>query len=200
MSRAQPSTAAPAPDEPFAPLPDEGPAEPRKLSLSERARAAVAPPSVEPGGYLALLNPEQRKAVEATEGPVLVLAGAGTGKTRVLTSRIAHILHSRLAFPNQILAVTFTNKAAREKSSRIQKLLDGEDAGQSPSSHLTWLGTFHSIAAKVLRRHAEVVGLSSSFAILDTDDQLRIIKALLSEKNIDDKIYPPKLIGGIIQG
>jgi len=155
-------------------------------------------------GYLASLNPDQRAAVEATDGPVLVLAGAGTGKTRVLTTRIAHLLMSRKAFPGQILAVTFTNKAAREMVERIQKLLlsgiadervTGADATQG-----MWLGTFHSIAARILRRHAETVGLTSSFTILDADDQLRLVKTLMGELNMDEKQNPPKNMLGVIQG
>jgi len=151
--------------------------------------------------YLAKLNPEQRAAVEAMDGAVLVLAGAGTGKTRVLTTRIAHILASRRAYPGQILAVTFTNKAAREMGERIDKLLHGEHyiAEHQQRSSLNWLGTFHSIAAKILRRHADVLGFTSSFTILDADDQLRLVKQLLAAKNIDDKQNPPKLILSIIQ-
>ncbi len=151
--------------------------------------------------YIANLNPEQAAAVQATDGAVLVLAGAGTGKTRVLTSRIAHILMQRMAWPGQILAVTFTNKAAREMGSRIETLLHGERAmEQGQRSSLTWLGTFHSIGAKIMRQHAERLGFTSSFTILDADDQLRLIKQLLSERNIDDKQNPPKLILSIIQG
>lgn len=154
--------------------------------------------------YLTNLNPEQTAAIHATDGPVLVLAGAGTGKTRVLTTRIAHILSSRRAWPGQILAVTFTNKAAREMGERVEKLLHGahpphvENEGRQRSS-LNWLGTFHSIAAKILRRHGERLGFTSSFTILDTDDQLRLIKQILAERNIDDKQNPPKLMLGIIQ-
>jgi len=140
---------------------------------------------------LANLNDEQRKAVEATQGPVLVLAGAGTGKTRVLTTRIAYILMNRLAFPGEILAVTFTNKAAREMSERVAHLTG---ANQS-----LWMGTFHSIGARIIRRHAEKLGLTSSFTILDSDDQLRLIKAILVDKNIDGKTLPPKLFSAIIQ-
>src|SRR5262245_56693494 len=113
--------------------------------------------------YLAALNPEQRQAVLATEGPVLVLAGAGTGKTRVLTTRIAHILVTKRAFPSQILAVTFTNKAAAEMRGRVAKLLFGDTDTQETAS--LWLGTFHSIGAKILRRHAEIVGLTPQFTI-----------------------------------
>jgi DNA helicase-2/ATP-dependent DNA helicase PcrA len=150
--------------------------------------------------YLSNLNPEQRAAVMATDGAVLVLAGAGTGKTRVLTTRIAHILNSRLAYPGQILSVTFTNKAAREMASRVEKHLHGERAPEEGQrSSLNWLGTFHSIAAKIMRRHAEALGFTSSFTILDADDQLRLIKQLLSERNIDEKQNPAKLILAIIQ-
>src|SRR5262250_2203157 len=122
--------------------------------------APAAPPA-----YLAGLNEAQRRAVEAIEGPVLVLAGAGTGKTRVLTTRLAHILALRRAFPSQLLAVTFTNKAAREMRERLEAMIGGSANG-------IWLGTFHAIAARILRRHAEMAGLSPTFTILDTDDQL----------------------------
>lgn len=141
--------------------------------------------------YLQGLNTEQREAVEQTEGPLLVLAGAGTGKTRVLTTRIAHILNSGFAWPSQILAVTFTNKAAREMSERIEQMIPER-------SHGLWLGTFHSIGAKILRRHAEAVGLKSDFTILDTDDQIRLLKQILNEFNIDEKRNPAKQIAGII--
>ncbi len=137
------------------------------------------------------LNSEQREAVEATDGAVLVLAGAGTGKTRVLTTRIAHILMSRLAYPGEILAVTFTNKAAREMAERVNHL--------TGSSQSLWMGTFHSIGVRIIRRHAEKLGLASSFTILDEDDQLRIIKAILSDRGIDEKALPPKLFSSIIQ-
>jgi DNA helicase-2/ATP-dependent DNA helicase PcrA len=145
----------------------------------------------EPNPMLALLNDEQKQAVLATQGPLLVLAGAGTGKTRVLTTRIAHILLSKLAWPGEILAVTFTNKAAREMAERVSHL--------TGASQSLWMGTFHSIGAKIIRRHAEKLGLTSSFTILDEDDQLRLIKAILAEKNIDDKSLPPKLFLAIIQ-
>jgi DNA helicase-2/ATP-dependent DNA helicase PcrA len=133
------------------------------------------------------LNDVQREAVLATEGPLLVLAGAGTGKTRVLTARIAHILSLRLAFPSQILAVTFTNKAAREMRSRLDKLTLGAADG-------IWLGTFHSIASKILRRHAESIGLNRDFAIIDYDDQIRLAKQILADYNIDDKKNPPRAL------
>ena len=142
--------------------------------------------------YLDGLNPEQRKAVEATEGPVLVLAGAGTGKTRVLTTRLAHILATGKARPWELLAVTFTNKAAREMRERITAIIGPSAEG------LRWLGTFHSIAAQILRRHAELVGLKSSYTILDTDDQERLIKQLLEAENIDSKRWTPRHLAGLI--
>ena len=145
--------------------------------------------------YLAGLNPEQRLAVETTEGPVLVLAGAGTGKTRVLTTRIAHILTLGLAFPSQILAVTFTNKAAREMKTRIGVLIGEENAEGMP-----WLGTFHSIGVKILRRHAELAGLKSGFTILDTDDQIRLLKQLIQAENLDDKRWPARQFAQMIDG
>ena len=142
--------------------------------------------------WLTALNPEQREAVEALEGPVLVLAGAGTGKTRVLTSRIAHILEQGRARPYQILAVTFTNKAAREMKERIAALIGPGAEGMS------WLGTFHAIAAKILRRHAELVGLKSNFTILDTDDQIRLLKQALKAENIDDKRWTARSLAFLI--
>ena len=146
--------------------------------IAARARAAVAAP------YLAGLNPEQREAVETLDGPVLVLAGAGTGKTRVLTTRIAHILSLGRARPSEILAVTFTNKAAREMKGRV-----GAMVGQIVEG-MPWLGTFHSIGVKILRRHAELVGLKPDFTILDVDDQIRLLKQLLEAENIDEKRWP----------
>jgi len=142
--------------------------------------------------YLEGLNPEQREAVEATEGPVLVLAGAGTGKTRVLTTRLAHILATGKARPWELLAVTFTNKAAREMRERITAIIGPQAEG------LRWLGTFHSIAAQILRRHAELVGLKSNYTILDTDDQERLIKQVLEAENIDSKRWTPKALAGLI--
>ncbi|MDD7970704.1 ATP-dependent helicase [Roseinatronobacter alkalisoli] len=156
------------------------------LPLSARAMAA------RPAPYLEGLNPAQRQAVEALDGPVLMLAGAGTGKTKALTARIAHLLNSGRAFPSQILAVTFTNKAAREMKLRVGGYL-GEAVEGMP-----WLGTFHSISAKLLRRHAELVGLKSSFTILDSDDQLRLLKQLIAATNIDEKRWPARLLAGII--
>ncbi|MBL0403138.1 UvrD-helicase domain-containing protein [Microvirga aerilata] len=164
--------------------------EPASGSLSARARAAVAPQSP----YLNGLNPEQRAAVEATEGPVLVLAGAGTGKTRVLTTRIAHLIATGKAYPSQILAVTFTNKAAREMRERITSVIGPVAEG------MQWLGTFHSIGTKVLRRHAELVGLRSDFTILGTDDQLRLMKQVIEAEGIDEKRWPARQLAGHIDG
>jgi DNA helicase-2/ATP-dependent DNA helicase PcrA len=142
--------------------------------------------------YLKGLNPEQRDAVETIDGPLLVLAGAGTGKTRVLTTRIAHILTLRRARGSEILAVTFTNKAAREMKDRVGKLVGGAVEG------MPWLGTFHSIGARILRRHAELVGLKSDFTILDTDDQIRLIKQILDAENIDEKRWPARQFAGLL--
>ncbi len=142
--------------------------------------------------YLEGLNPEQRAAVEATEGPVLVLAGAGTGKTRVLTTRLAHILATGKAKPWELLVVTFTNKAAKEMRERITHIIGPQAEG------LRWLGTFHSVAAQILRRNAELVGLKSNFTILDTDDQERLIKQVLEAENIDAKRWTPKALAGLI--
>ncbi len=148
----------------------------------------MAEPSVPAApAYLAVLNEAQRRAVEAIEGPVLVLAGAGTGKTRVLTTRLAHILALRRAWPSQILAVTFTNKAALEMRERLGRMI-GE------SAEGLWLGTFHSIAARILRRHAEVVGLKANFTILDTDDQLRLVKQIAAAAGIDEKRWPARAL------
>jgi DNA helicase-2/ATP-dependent DNA helicase PcrA len=142
--------------------------------------------------YLAALNDPQRRAVEALDGPVLVLAGAGTGKTRVLTTRLAHLLSLRKAWPSQILAVTFTNKAAREMRDRLERVIGGATEG-------LWLGTFHALAARILRRHAEVVGLTSSFTILDSDDQVRLVKQLMQAAGIDDKRWAPRGVLGVIE-
>ena len=157
-----------------------------RASLATRAMAARAAP------YLDDLNPEQRKAVEALEGPVLMLAGAGTGKTKALTTRMVHLLNTNTARPNEILAVTFTNKAAREMKMRVGRMM-GEAVEGMP-----WLGTFHSICVKLLRRHAELVELKSNFTILDTDDQLRLLKQLVAAANIDDKRWPARMLAGII--
>ncbi|WP_109313116.1 ATP-dependent helicase [Ruegeria sp. AU67] len=155
-------------------------------SLSARAMAARPVP------YLDELNPAQRDAVERLDGPVLMLAGAGTGKTKALTARIAHLLSTGRARPNEILSVTFTNKAAREMKNRVGRLL-----GQ-PAEGMPWLGTFHSICVKMLRRHAELVDLKSNFTILDTDDQLRLLKQLIQAANIDDKRWPARMLAGIL--
>ncbi len=161
---------------------------PRAGGLAARAQsAAMGSPR-----WLAALNPEQREAVEALDGPVLVLAGAGTGKTRVLTSRIAHIVASGRARPHQILAVTFTNKAAREMKERIAAL-----AGPGAEG-MAWLGTFHAISTKILRRHAELVGLKSNFTILDTDDQIRLLKQVLQAEDIDDKRWTARTLAYLI--
>ncbi|NNH64916.1 ATP-dependent helicase [Rhizobium laguerreae] len=156
------------------------------------ARAMAARDGGKRPDYLTGLNPEQTEAVETLEGPVLVLAGAGTGKTRVLTTRIAHILNTGRAFPSQILAVTFTNKAAREMKERIALLVGGAVEG------MPWLGTFHSIGVKLLRRHGELVGLRSDFTILDTDDVVRLIKQLIQAEGLDDKRWPAKQFAGMI--
>ena len=142
--------------------------------------------------YLLNLNENQKKAVSHIDGPLLIVAGAGSGKTRVLTSRIAHIIKNHKAFPDQILAVTFTNKAAKEMQIRVSRFLKKEATG------LPWLGTFHSISAKLLRKHADAVGLKSNFSIIDQDDQLRLIKNICKAENIDIKKISPKFILAII--
>ena len=164
------------------------PQAPQPGGIAARAMAQAEP------GYLKGLNPEQRAAVEITDGPLLVLAGAGTGKTRVLTTRLAHLLATGKAWPGQILAVTFTNKAAREMKDRIGHLIGGAVEG------MTWLGTFHSIGVKILRRHAELAGLKSGFSILDTDDQIRLIKQLLEAEGIDEKRWPARQLAALIDG
>ena len=162
--------------------------QPAAGGIAARARAAAAPQ------YLSALNPEQRDAVETLDGPVLVLAGAGTGKTRVLTSRIAHILSMGRARPAEILSVTFTNKAAREMKHRLGQML-----GQTVEG-MPWLGTFHSISGRILRYHAELVQLKSNFTVLDTDDQIRLLKQLLQAEGIDDKRWPARMLAGLIDG
>jgi DNA helicase-2/ATP-dependent DNA helicase PcrA len=157
-------------------------------STSATAMAGMRAP------YLDGLNEAQREAVEALDGPVLVLAGAGTGKTRVLTTRLAHLLATRRAWPSEILAVTFTNKAAREMKDRIGMLIGGVVEG------MQWLGTFHAIGAKMLRRHAELAGLRSDFTILDTDDQIRLLKQLIQAENIDEKRWPARQLASDIDG
>ena len=155
-------------------------------SLSARAMAARPMP------YLDDLNPAQREAVERLDGPVLMLAGSGTGKTKALTARIVHLLTTGRARPNEILSVTFTNKAAREMKLRVGRMLGQQIEG------MPWLGTFHSICVKLLRRHAELVGLKSNFTILDSDDQLRLLKQLIRAANIDDKRWPARQLAGLI--
>ena len=156
-------------------------------SLSQMAMAARPTP------YMEGLNPAQRAAVEQLDGPVLMLAGAGTGKTKALTTRIAHLLNTGTARPNEILSVTFTNKAAREMKNRVGNLI-GQVEG------MPWMGTFHSICVKILRRHAELAGLKSNFTILDTDDQLRLMKQLIAVTQIDDKRWPARQLAGVIDG
>ncbi|RWQ34440.1 MAG: ATP-dependent DNA helicase [Mesorhizobium sp.] len=179
-------------DMPFFDEPNARPVAPS--GIAARAMAARSGHNNAPD-YLNGLNPEQRLAVETTEGPVLVLAGAGTGKTRVLTTRIAHILATGKAFPSQILAVTFTNKAAREMKQRIGLLI-----GEGNVEGMPWLGTFHSIGVKLLRRHAELAGLKSDFTILDTDDVVRLIKQLIQAEGLDDKRWPAKQFAQMIDG
>src|SRR3979411_1988139 len=150
--------------------------QPAAGGIAARARASATPQ------YLAGLNPEQREAVETLDGPVLVVAGAGTGKTRVLTCRIAHILSQGRARPGEILSVTFTNKAARERKLRLSQML-----GQAVEG-MPWLGPFHSIGGRILRSHAELVQLKSNFTVLDVDDQIRLLQQLLMPRNGD--VYP----------
>jgi DNA helicase-2/ATP-dependent DNA helicase PcrA len=157
---------------------------------SPLAREPAPPPAA--GAYLGQLNEAQRQAVEAIDGPVLVLAGAGTGKTRVLTTRLAHILMTGRAAPHQVLAVTFTNKAAAEMKARVGQLVNRPVEGW-------WLGTFHALAARLLRRHAEIVGLKPNFTILDTDDQLRLLKQLIRAADIDEKKWPARALLGVIE-
>jgi len=173
----------------FVPAPPPPPS-----SISARAMPVSPSGPVEEASYLEGLNPEQKEAVLTTEGALLVLAGAGTGKTRVLTTRLAHIINTKRAWPSQVLAVTFTNKAAREMKERLGRLLGAEMEG------LPWLGTFHSVAAKILRIHAELAGLKSSFTILDTDDQVRLLKQVIEAANIDAKRWTPRYLASLIDG
>lgn len=159
------------------------------VPLSQRAM-----PQKVKGRYLDGLNPAQLEAVKSLDGPVLMLAGAGTGKTRALMARVAHLVDHRGVSPREILSVTFTNKAAREMKERLEK---DPFSVQEP---MRWLGTFHSISAKLLRRHAELVGLKSNFTILDTDDQIRLMKQLIQAAGIDDKRWPARMLAGIIDG
>ncbi|MCB2132034.1 MAG: UvrD-helicase domain-containing protein, partial [Rhodobacteraceae bacterium] len=162
-------------------------------SLARQALAGVLGGSARVD-YMAGLNAPQRAAVETLEGPVLMLAGAGTGKTRALTARIAHLIATGTARPGEILAVTFTNKAAREMKTRVGAILGNEAEG------MAWLGTFHAIGVRFLRRHAELVGLKPNFTILDTDDQLRLMKQLIVAWNMDEKRWPARALAGIIDG
>ncbi|MBB5686930.1 ATP-dependent helicase [Sphingobium boeckii] len=156
---------------------------------------APAPPNASGDPpYIAGLNAPQRQAVLTTDGPVLVLAGAGTGKTAALTARLAHLLYTRKAWPSEILSVTFTNKAAREMRERVGRIVGDVVEG------MPWLGTFHAIGAKMLRRHAELVGLQSNFTILDTDDQLRLMKQLITAADLDEKRWPARQLAGLIDG
>ncbi len=164
---------------------DDFPAEP---GPANRPGFGAEPP------YLRGLNAPQRLAVTTLDGPVLLLAGAGTGKTKALTTRLAHIINSGKAWPGQVLAVTFTNKAAREMQHRVAELI-----GQAVEG-MPWLGTFHAVAARILRRHAELVGLRANFTILDTDDQIRLIKQLLQAENIDDKRWPARVFASLVDG
>jgi len=164
------------------------------MTLTQHNDMSPAGQEINNPGFLeqvSSLNPAQQEAVGITDGPLLVLAGAGTGKTRVLTTRLASILLSHKAWPSQILAVTFTNKAAHEMRERISKLIGGPAEG-------LWLGTFHSICVRILRRHAELLGLQSSFTILDSDDQLRLIKQIIKADEIDEKKFPPRVVASII--
>jgi DNA helicase-2/ATP-dependent DNA helicase PcrA len=157
-----------------------------------RVNTQLAPDSTDLPEWLSRLNEPQREAVLSTDGPVLMLAGAGTGKTAALTARLAWLLRQRLAWPSEILCVTFTNKAAREMRERVGHLIGPAVEG------MPWLGTFHAIAAKMLRRHAELVGLTSNFTILDTDDQLRLLKQLIQAEGVDDKRWPARQLAGLI--
>jgi DNA helicase-2/ATP-dependent DNA helicase PcrA len=153
---------------------------------------SAPPPAPQGEALLASLNPPQREAVLATEGPVLMLAGAGTGKTAALTSRLAWLVSQRLAWPSEILCVTFTNKAAREMRERVGQLIGPAVEG------MPWLGTFHSIAARMLRRHAELVGLQSNYTIIDTDDQLRLLKQLIQAEGLDEKRWPARQLAACL--
>lgn len=168
------------------------PPPPDRRSISERAMPVRSYEGVANADYLEGLNAEQSDAVLTIDGPLLVLAGAGTGKTRVLTCRLAHILNTGRAYPSQILSVTFTNKAAREMRERVGGLIGQQVEG------LPWLGTFHSIAAKILRIHAELVGLKSSFTILDTDDQIRLLKQVIKAADIDEKRWTGRYLAALI--
>ena len=162
------------------------------MTVSSDSSGGVHRPAAPTPRYLDGLNAPQRDAVESVDGPLLVLAGAGTGKTRVLTTRIGHILVTRRAWPNQILAVTFTNKAAREMRDRVSAMIGSASEG-------LWIGTFHAIATRILRRHAELVGLKSNFTILDQDDQIRLVKQIIEAEEIDDKRWPARAVHAAIE-
>ena len=178
---------------------------PNRSQMTDSALTNTPPPSPEPSPKpgpepydtspdsrcLSGLNVPQREAVLTTEGPVLVLAGAGTGKTAALTARLAYLITTKRAWPSQILAVTFTNKAAQEMKARVGPMIDMAES-------LPWLGTFHAIGAKILRRHAELVGLQSNFTILDRDDQLRLLKQLIQSEGLDEKLWPPRFLASLI--
>ncbi len=174
--------------------PETGAESETRPSISQLAAARPPQGTAADADYLDGLNPEQRAAVLATEGPLLVLAGAGTGKTRVLTTRLAHIIHTKKAWPSQTLTVTFTNKAAREMRERALSLIGAAGEG------LRWLGTFHSISAQMLRQHAELAGLKPSFTILDTDDQVRLCKQVIEAEGIDVKRWTPRYLASLIDG
>ena len=161
-------------------------------SCSPVPNPAPSPLDCDADPLLRALNPPQREAVLTTEGPVLMLAGAGTGKTAALTARMAHLVRGRLAWPSEILCVTFTNKAAREMRERVGHMIGPAVEG------MPWLGTFHAIAAKMLRRHAELVGLQSNYTIIDTDDQLRLLKQLIQAEGLDEKRWPARQLAGLI--
>ena len=163
-----------------------------ELPSPEQLPAASGAVRPDASPYLEALNGAQREAVAATDGPLLVLAGAGTGKTRVLTTRLAHILITGRAWPGQILAVTFTNKAAREMRDRVSGLI-----GEAAES--LWIGTFHALAARILRRHAELVGLKPNFTILDADDQIRLVRQLIVADGIDEKRWPARAVHAVIE-
>ncbi|MEY2758544.1 MAG: hypothetical protein RIR33_2322 [Pseudomonadota bacterium] len=186
------------PEEDDIPLPEEGLEAAPEIAdtrpISQRASARQQTQADPNADYVKGLNPQQRDAVMTTEGPLLVLAGAGTGKTRVLTTRVAHILAMRKAWPSQMLVVTFTNKAAREMRERTLRLIGSEGEG------LRWFGTFHSVSAQILRRHAELAKLKSGFTVLDTDDQLRLIKQILEVEGIDQKRWTPRYLASLIDG
>ena len=160
--------------------------------MTDLSAPSAAPQDAQIPAYAARLNAPQREAVLTTEGPVLMLAGAGTGKTAALTARLAHLIATRRAWPSEILCVTFTNKAAREMRERV-----GRHIGDAVEG-MPWLGTFHSIGAKMLRRHAELVGLQSNYTIIDTDDQLRLLKQLIQQNDLDEKRWPARQLAGLI--